>query len=133
MTLTHGDGFANEGSHIKVRYALTRGPEADAVADETMTIFSHASDDVVRAAAEDESEGLQHVVSWMLSATALGDQAGHAWLTGLIEKRLAHENSAVRWAAVRATSWLEWPDFRATRSDAAALAEAYALRDQGQL
>ena len=135
-----------EDSYIKVRYALTRGPQADALVGEVTDLFAYAPDDAVREAAEDDDEGLQHIVSWMLSATALGDQAGHAWLSGLIEKRLAHDASAVRRAALVAASWLEWPDFRATvermaqtdpapdvRQDAAKLARAYGLRDEGKL
>ncbi|HEX8483166.1 MAG TPA: hypothetical protein VF650_14815 [Allosphingosinicella sp.] len=131
---------------VKVRYALARGPQADEVAEEVKAIFAHIPDESVMEAAEDESEGLQSIVSWMLSATVLEDQAGHQWLHALIEKRLAHENSAVRRAALISVSWLEWPDFRtsiermatddpdeAVRQDAASLAQAYAMRDKGEI
>jgi hypothetical protein len=135
-----------EDSYVKVRYALTRGPQADAVAEEVIGVFAHIPDDSVKEAAEDETAGPQHMVGWMLSATVLGDQAGHEWLHALIEKRLAHENSGVRRAALIAATWLEWPDFRATiermakedpagdvRAEAAKLANAYRLRDEGKV
>jgi hypothetical protein len=135
-----------EDSYIKVRYALTRGPQADAVATEVTEYFGHIPDDSVLEAAEDESEGPQYLVGWLMSATALGDQAGHERLRALIEKRLAHENSGVRRAALISASWLEWPDFRATvermakedpakdvREDAANLAESYRLRAGGKI
>jgi hypothetical protein len=136
----------NEDPLVKVRYALARGPQADEVAEEVKAIFAHIPDESVMEAAEDESEGLQSIVSWMLSATVLEDQAGHQWLHALIEKRLAHENSAVRRAALISVSWLEWPDFRtsiermatvdpdeAVRRDAGSLAQAYAMRDSGEI
>ena len=86
------------------------------------------------------------MVSWLLSAAALGEHAGHERLAKLIEKRLAHEHEGVRRAALIAVSWLEWPDFRATvermamtdpeeevRSYAANLAKAYVLREEGKI
>ena len=135
-----------EDQFVKVRYALTRGPESEALAEQVRSILPHGPDDRVLAAAEDDGEDLQYMVSWMLSATVLGDQAGHDRLRALIEKRLAHENPAVRRVALLAASWLEWPDFRASiermaeddpdedvRREAAKLAGAYRQRDEGQL
>ena len=135
-----------EDSYIKVRYAVVRGPQADPFAEDLMERVAYAPVEVVLEAAEDESEGLQHVISWMLSATALADQAGHARLVRLIEARLRHGNAAVRRVALVAATWLEWPDFRATverlasddpdqdvRSQAGKLAAAYRMRDEGKV
>ncbi|MBV9883213.1 MAG: HEAT repeat domain-containing protein [Sphingomonadaceae bacterium] len=135
-----------EDQFVKVRYVFIRGPEADELAEQVMDIFDHAPDASLLAAAEKDREDLQTMVNWMLSATVLGDQAGHERLVALIEKRLAHEDPGVRRIALLAASWLEWPDFRATiermaeadpdedvRADAAKLAGAYRQRDEGKL
>ena len=135
-----------EDQFVKVRYALARGPDAKALAKAITDLFPHGPDDRVLAAAEDDSQGPQYSVDWLMSATVLGDQAGHARLRKLVEKRLAHGNPGVRRAALIAVSWLEWPDFRATvdrmaredqdpgvRDIAAGLAKSYASRDGGKL
>lgn len=135
-----------EDQFVKVRYALARGPDAKTLAKAITDLFPHGPDDRVLAAAEDDSQGPQYSVDWLMSATVLGDQAGHARLKKLIEKRLAHENAGVRRAALIAAGWLEWPDFRATvdrmakedkdpeaREIAAGLAKSYGLREQGKV
>jgi hypothetical protein len=135
-----------EDQFVKVRYALARGPDASALAKTITDLFPHGPDDRVLAAAEDDSQSPQYSVDWLMSATVLGNQAGHARLRKLIEKRLAHENPGVRRAALIAVSWLEWPDFRSTvdrmakedqnpetREIAAGLAKSYGLRDEKKL
>jgi hypothetical protein len=131
---------------VKVRYALARGPDAERLATRIKKLFDFEPDRSLLAAAEKERDDLQDMVDGLMSATVLGDQAGHARLAKLVEKRLAHENSAVRRAALISVSWLEWPDFRKTvehmakedpakdvREAAGNLAESYRLRDKGKL
>ena len=134
-----------EDQFLRVRYALARGSDADEVAADIAQLFPHFDSEDVLAWAEEEDE-LQVMVNWLLSATVLGEQAGHERMRKLVEKRLAHENSAVRRTALISASWLEWPDFRKTvekmakedpakdvREDAGNLAESYRLRDKGAL
>lgn len=134
-----------EDHFVRVRYVVTRGPEARAVADGVRYAFAHADTERLLEAAEEDGD-LQTMVDWLMSSTVLGDHAGHERLRALVERRLAHPSSAVRRAALISVSWLEWPDFRRTverlagedphedvRLDASSLAESYALRDQGKL
>lgn len=131
---------------IMVRYAAARGPKKAAVAADIEELLDYVRDDHALEEAERDRDDLQEMVDWLMTATALRDQAGHERLSTLMEKRLAHDHPAIRRAAWLAASWLEWPDFRATvermakeepekdvRADAAKLAEAYALRDKGKI
>jgi hypothetical protein len=135
-----------EDQFMRVRYALARGPRAKALARTIEQRFDYMIEEELLKLAEKDGDDLQTMVDSLMSATVLGDQAGHARLAKLIEKRLGHENKAVRRAALISVSWLEWPDFRATverlakedsakdvREDAANLAKSYRLRDKGKL
>ncbi|MFT3765068.1 MAG: hypothetical protein QM820_06075 [Minicystis sp.] len=134
-----------EDHFVRVRYVVTRGPEARAVADGVRYAFAHADAERLLEAAEEDGD-LQTMVDWLMSSTVLGDHAGHERLRALVERRLAHPSSAIRRAALISVSWLEWPDFQRTverlaeedphedvRRDASSLAESYALRAQGKL
>jgi hypothetical protein len=131
---------------IMVRYAAARGPGKAAVAADIEELLDYVRDDEALEQAERDRDDLQEMVDWLLTATALREQAGRERLTALVEKRLGHSSSAIRRAALLAASWLEWPEFRATieqiakdesdaeaHQEAARLAEAYALRDKGKL
>lgn len=131
-----------EDQFVRVRYVLVRGPDARALAEAIRERYDYIDEGTLLELAETDSDDLQTIVDGLMSVTVLGDQVGHARLARLVEKRLAHENKAVRRAALIAVSWLEWPDFRATverlarhdpakdaREDAVNLAESYALRD----
>lgn len=131
---------------VKVRYALACGPDAERLTARIKKLFDFQTDKAVLAAAEKDGDDLQAMVDGLMSATVLGDQAGHKRLVKLVEKRLGHENKAVRRAALISVSWLEWPDFRNTvermakddpatdvREDAANLAKSYRLRDKGKI
>lgn len=135
-----------EDQFVRVRYALARGPDAKALAEELQERFDHMIEEELLKLAEKDRDDIQTIVDGLMSATVLGGQAGHARLAKLVEKRLGHENSAVRRAALTSVSWLEWPDFRKTvehmakedsakdvREDAGNLAESYRLRDKGRL
>jgi len=135
-----------EDQFVRVRYALARGPDAAALAEALQERFDYMDQEELLKLAEKDRDDLQTMVDGLMSATVLGDQAGHARLAKLVEKRLGHENSAVRRAALISVSWLEWPDFRKTveqlakddrakdvREDAENLAESYRLRDKGTL
>jgi hypothetical protein len=131
---------------IMVRYAAARGPKKAAVAADIEELLDYVRDADALEEAERDREDLQEMVDWLMTVTALRDQAGHERLAKLVEKRLAHAHSAIRRAALLAASWLEWPDFRKTvermakddpdkdvRRDAAKLAKAYALREKGEI
>jgi hypothetical protein len=131
---------------VMVRYVLARGSDISGTVKEIRDNLPTESDEAILAAAEADTDDLQDMIDWLLSATVLGDQVGHDRLVRLVEKRLSHPNSGVRRAAIIAVSWLEWPDFRSlveklakedsaedVRADAARLAEAYRLRDEGKL
>lgn len=134
-----------EDQFVRVRYAFVRGPDAAAIAKQVEDRFDYSEDAKVIAQAEKDGSA-QDKVDGLMRVTVLGDQAGHARLAKLVEKRLADETSAVRRAALISVSWLEWPDFRKTvehlakedpakdvREDAANLAESYGMRDQGKM
>jgi len=135
-----------EDTDLMVRYAAARGPDKAPLAAEIEELLPFVTDKAALDQAERDRDDLQEMVDWLLSAAALGDQAGHKRLVALVEKRLGHKSSAIRRAALLAASRLEWPDFRATierlakdepdadtRKDASRLAKAYRLRDEGKL
>jgi hypothetical protein len=135
-----------EDQFVRVRYALARGPDAEDLAEQLQDRFDYMIEEELLKLAEKDRDDLQTMVDGLMSATVLGDQAGHERMRKLVEKRLAHENSAVRRAALISVSWLEWPDFRETvermakedkaadvREDAENLAESYRLREKGEI
>lgn len=135
-----------EDQFVRVRYALVRGPDAKALGEQVEERFDYIDQAEVLKLAEKEDDDLQEMVDWLMSATVLGEQAGHKRLATLVERRLGHENSAVRRAALISVSWLEWRDFRETvermakededadvREDAENLAESYRLREKGEI
>ncbi|HEY4183211.1 MAG TPA: hypothetical protein VGM90_40585 [Kofleriaceae bacterium] len=143
-----GKGTAHyvEDTRIMVRYAAAVGPNIAAIVAEIEELLPFVTDDKALAEAETDRDDLQKMVDWLMSATALGEQAGRVRLVTLIEKRLRHASSAIRRAALLAASWLEWTELRATvegmakndaaddaREDARRLADAYRLRDVGKL